>query len=73
MQNATFYTLLRTYAAQARRRGVSYGEQVDVLLTLRDKAIDAGEGSPESKENAKAAIRGAVRREYIPHDPGYVL
>lgn len=73
MKNNTFYTLLRTYAAQARRRGVSYASQVNELVRLRSASIDAGGGSAEAKEALRASVLRAVQNEYAPYDASYNL
>lgn len=73
MENNTFFTLLRTYAAQARRRGVSYGSQVYVLFKLREKSIFDGEGTEDEKHARVEALRRAVSAEYVPFDPSFDL
>jgi len=73
MQSLTFYTLLRTYSDQARRRGVSYAEQVDTIIRLRTLSIAASEASDEEKERQTAAIRRAAENEYARHDPAWHL
>lgn len=73
MRNETFFSLLRQYASQARRRGRSYKDQVTELLTLRRASINASDWSDEQKQRGLAAIERAVDNEYAPFDPDWRL
>lgn len=64
MSNNRFIDMLRQYAAQARRRNVSYAEPVRLLVELRMNEIIQAGGTPEEYDAERAKLEKVALREY---------
>ena len=73
MTSTSYISLLRDYAAAARRRKTSYASAVHALVALRVEAIAAKNASPEETAKAQEEARQIARREYGKEDSAFTF